>query len=184
MTNINIDENIISDFMAGSTDALKNIYDQTFNFVFNVIFKMVSSKEDAEDLTHDIYLKIYEKRNTYKNTTKFTTWLYRIAVNHTLNHIRRKKFFLTNILQFLVNNYGFITKNENTVIEKEETVNLVHNLLSKINEKNRICLVLKDLEDKSYIEIAEILNISIGNVKTRIHRGRQELAKLYKKEGH
>ncbi|MBU0580240.1 MAG: sigma-70 family RNA polymerase sigma factor [Candidatus Margulisbacteria bacterium] len=170
-------EEISNHFIAGEKEAFQALYEQTKDFLFRVIYKMVHNKEEAEDLMHDIYIKLFEKHNSYnKEKSSLKTWIYRLAVNHALNHIKRKRWFSGRLFKFLG------PEQEDGPAEKTiaaEEVRLVNNALSQVKEDYRACIILKDFEDKSYQEIAEILNINIGIVKTRLNRGRNQLIKIY-----
>ena len=167
-------------FLAGDKEALKILYSETAEMLYRVVFRMTGSREDAEDILHDVYIKAYEKRRSYRpELSSLRTWLYRIAVNHTLNVLKRRKWS-NNFTKFL----GFEVTERDTLddlLTTEEGQD-VQRLLQKVPENFRICLVLRDIEERSYEEIAGLLKLNTGTVKSRINRGRKILKVLYAKE--
>jgi len=177
----NINESLLIDhFIAGDVDALEQIYNETKDFVFRVIFKMVHNQLEAEDLMQDVFIKLFETRNKFLRQASLKTWIYRLAVNHTLNHIKKRKRAFARVLKFETDSpvvditEGFI---------EADNINLIQRLLDKINPDYKICLLLKENEKMSYENIAQTLGINIGTVRSRINRAKQHLVELYKKGG-
>ncbi len=161
-------------FVSGDLKAFETVYRETFKTIYQLVYRMTGSRQDAEDVTQDIYLRAYEKRGLYKKErSALSTWIYRIAVNYTLNSLRKKKRWSSDSL---VENSAAA----DVLIENLDEIDMVTDLLGKLNPDHKACLVLREVEDKSYDEIAEILGISIGTVHSRISRGRDQLKKLFK----
>ena len=173
-----IDKNVIISFQKGEMWAFKAIYTDISPFIYNIVLKMMKSPEETEDLTHDIFIKIYNNSKKFNHSVKFTTWAYRIAVNYTLNHIKRKKVLLTKLSELFF--HWDNGHNNEDPIEKLDIKEKVHHILSKIKPEFRICLILREFESQSYHDIADILNIGLGTVKSRINRGKVEFLKVYK----
>jgi RNA polymerase sigma-70 factor (ECF subfamily) len=173
---------LIEDFCRGDMEALQEIYAETKDFVYNVIYRMVYDKEETKDLMQDVYIKIFESRRNYNElSAAFTTWLYRIAFNHALNFVNRKKMITGKqlILESKSEKSELVTE---TIADQEDVASL-QRLLLKVRPKYRICVVLCDIERLSYEETARRLGINIGTVRSRLNRGRKELNELYRKEG-
>ncbi|MBT5855737.1 RNA polymerase sigma factor [bacterium] len=94
MESIQISDDTIRAFQNGNRSAFHEIYLATSSYIFNVVVKLTRNTQEAEDLAHDIYIKIYDARQKYNFSSQFTTWIYRIAVNHTLNQLKRNQTFL------------------------------------------------------------------------------------------
>ena len=175
-------ENYARDFLAGKPAALKALYADTSAMLYRVIFRMTGSREDAEDILHDVYIRAYDKRKSYRpELSGLRTWLYRIAVNHTLNVLKRRKWLGGHLGRI----FGAADERARDVLEDcadAEENQTAQRLLAAVPENFRICLVLRELEDRSYEEIAGLLKLSAGTVKSRINRGRKILQELYKKE--
>jgi RNA polymerase sigma-70 factor, ECF subfamily len=170
-----ITNKILTDFLAGDMQAYQKIYEETKSFVYNVVYKMVLNKPEAEDLMHDVYVKIYEKRAMYKKDYSINTWINRVAVNHVLNHIKRKKNFLVKMQDI-----SFFYKQQASEENKSEDIAL--KLLAKVGINHRLPIVLKDIHEMSYEDIAKIMRLPIGTIRSRLNRGRKRLRKLYEKE--
>jgi RNA polymerase sigma-70 factor (ECF subfamily) len=174
---MNITNKVLNDFLVGDMQAFQQIYEQSKSFVYNTIYKMVLRKQEAEDLMHDVYVKVYEKREMYNKEFSINTWINRIAVNHVLNHLKRQNNFLRKVQDikfFYEQNFS-----EETDVEEEGKA---YSLLKKIKPKYRLPIVLKDIQELSYEEVAKTLNLPIGTVRSRLNRGRRKLRELYEKE--
>lgn len=173
-------EDVIDSFVAGNQDVFEFIYQETSGFLFRVIYRMVKSRQEAEDLMQDVYIKIFENKKSYdKNKAAFNTWIYRIAVNHTLNHLKKRSRLVFTDLEITGHDY---TDDYLDKISSQEDLSVVRKALAGVKPDFRICLVLADVEGRTYEEIAAILNIKIGTVRSRLNRGRKALLEIYRKE--
>jgi RNA polymerase sigma-70 factor (ECF subfamily) len=167
-----IDQKTVVAFQAGNPEAFRKIYEITKQPVFSVIYRMVTSQPDAEDIMHDVYVRIFEKRHLYESEKAgLYTWIYQVAVNQALNALKKRKRFSAETLV------------EPSMKEKEDTADdreIAVGILQRINPDFKACLILREIEEKSYEEIATILNISIGTVRSRINRGRKEIKDILK----
>ncbi len=168
-------EKVLSDFFDGDMSAFQQIYEATKSFVYNTIYKMVLKKQEAEDLTQDVYVKVFEKRAMYNKEYSINTWINRIAVNHVINHINRQNNFIKKIQDI-----SFFYKQHS--IEETEQEDVALKLLEKIDAKFRMPIVLKDIQELSYEEVAQTMNLPIGTIRSRLSRGRKKLKELYEKE--
>jgi len=173
MTKVSID---VEAFRQGSMTEFQKLYEQTSKFVYNVIYKMITDSKEAEDLTHDVYVKIYEKRQSLKHVEYIKAWVYRLAINHTKNSLKRKTWLINNKKEVEM---FYKQQRSDQTAEKATEMQL---LLAKIAMKYRLPIILKDIEDCSYEEIASMLNVPIGTVRSRLNRGRAQLKALYLKE--
>lgn len=171
---MDIRETTADEFIMGNNAAFKTIYEATRGMLYAVIYRMTGNAEDAEDLLHDVYVRAYEKRHQFKKgKAALSTWLYSIAVNHTLNVLKQKKRW---------DNVVFDPAFEISMLEKlteQDDHNLVNTVLTRMNPDYRVCVILKDVEDKPYEEIAELLQIPVGTVRSRLNRGRAQLQTLF-----
>ncbi len=178
-----IERRVVERFLEGDKEAFREIYEKTKGYLYSIVYKMVYSRAEAEDLIHDIYIVVYKKRRTFNFSAQFTTWLYRVAVNHVINHLKRKRIMESKLVQF------FFTKDQETEdpdpFESQESGQAAKALLDKVKPEFRVCLVMHELEEIPYNRIAEHLGISIGTVKSRLNRAKKELSKAYEEEhGH
>ena len=143
-------------------------------------------KESIEDLLQEVFLKVYKNLNDYDPGFTFNSWIYRITHNEAISTIRKLKarpetvnFENEEGVSFLDILPSDIDLREDYV--KKELARKVHKLINQLPEKYRTVLVLKFLEDKSYEEIADILQIPMGTVATLINRAKEQFRKLAKK---
>jgi RNA polymerase sigma-70 factor (ECF subfamily) len=146
--------------------------------VFNMAFSFTRDREAADDLAQEIFIKAYYALGKFKFKSGFGTWLYRIAVNHIKDHLRKHK--KERHLSFDdVHHESKLAEVEadrrNDAREKETRIRLLHQALKSLPQKYRIIITLRDVQGHSYEEIASILDISPGTVDSRLHRARKML---------
>ena len=148
--------------------------------------KMIRNPDFAEDLVQDIFLKAFKSLKNYKNDYAFSTWLYRIATNHTIDYLRKKKLETLSIhaddsddthatIQ-LADEDSFT---DEPMIRRERK-NKVHEAIDQLPEKYKEVIIKRHIEEKSYQEIAEEMDITLGTVKAHIFRARELLYKYMK----
>ncbi|MBN1479622.1 sigma-70 family RNA polymerase sigma factor [candidate division KSB1 bacterium] len=179
------DEQLVTAFQHGERDAFDKLVLRYQDKVLNTCFRFLGDADEAHDATQDIFIKVYRALDRFKPRAKFSTWLYRIAVNHSLNLVRSKKrrsrlrtFSLLGAEQSQIGLIVDHAAHPDSRIEKKERSECVHRALEKLNEEQRIAIILHRFEDLSYKEIATIMNTSVSSVESRLFRARQKLAKL------
>ncbi len=147
--------------------------------VFNLAYQFTGAFEEAEDLTQDIFLKLYNSLDKYDFQRNFGAWLLTLAKNHLIDHYRRTKWEKVSRDDFeehlLASGPGF---NPEAGLDAEVDRKLIWESLNGLPAEIRLAVILRDIQDKSYDEIARILELPIGTVKSRINRGRLQLAKI------
>ena len=154
--------------------------------VYYLILRMVNNKDDAEDLTLEVFSKVYFNISMYAETHSFSTWLFKIASNHSIDFIRRKKNKKKpiNIDHPLKDdtNWYFELASEEPNPEKQlmikQKVKAIKDVIEILPEEIKIVIKLRVYEEMPYKDIAKILDVAIGTVKARLFRGRNILAKL------
>jgi len=153
--------------------------------IYNLCRRMLSQAQDAEDAAQDTFLKAYRNLGSFTPDASFTTWLYRIAINTCLDH--RKKPLWRSLFQKNAKGEEFMPAEPahgftpERLYEAKQLGELVQACLARLPVKLRAALVLKELEGCSYEEIAEALDVSLGTVKSRISRAREELRQMMRK---
>jgi RNA polymerase sigma-70 factor (ECF subfamily) len=150
--------------------------------IFQLVYRMTGNAHEAEDVAQEAFIRAYININSYDTNRKFSTWLYRIATNLTIDRIRKKKpdYYLdaevagTDGLTMYSQVAADIALPEEEV-ESMELQGEIQKQILKLPDKYRSVIVLKYIDELSLIEISEILEIPVGTVKTRIHRGREAL---------
>lgn len=159
--------------------------------IINTCFSFTNNTEDAQDLAQEVFIEIYNSIHKFRGDSLLSTWLYRIAINKSLNFVKKRK--LNKILGFSflfnenineINTQIFYKKsdsNTNDFIEHKERTKILFMALSSLPEKQRIAFALHKIDDVSYKNISEIMEISLPSVESLIHRAKINLQKkLYK----
>lgn len=152
--------------------------------VFSLAYRFLGNKEDAVELAQDVFLRIYRKINQYRFEALFVFWLQRITVNMCFNKIRTyKKDLLKRAADF---DYRVETADNSHergdplfIMEEEEKKVFMRECLGKLPPVYRMVVLLKDIEGFSYEEIAKLTKSSMGTVKSRLSRGREELKSIF-----
>jgi RNA polymerase sigma-70 factor (ECF subfamily) len=181
---------IVAELKAGSEEAYAWLIGEFQRPVYGLVYRMVSDPADAADTTQDVFLKVFRGMKHFHGESSLKTWIYRIAVHEAANRKRwwfRHKAHETSIEPGEADDTGGNAAMQNALTDRNdspfdsvahrEVQQRVDGELRKVTEPYRTALILRDLEDMAYEEIAEILQISLGTVKSRITRGRQELKK-------
>lgn len=133
---------------------------------------------DAEDLTQDSFLKVYKKRHLYNGSSSLYTWTYQIARNTVLDALRRDKIqrriFWWNETDTEPDDFK-ATESGDEALDRREQQQLLRRAMSRLSEKDRLIITMRDLEGMSYDEIAEVEKLAVGTVKSRLFTARQRL---------
>jgi RNA polymerase sigma factor (sigma-70 family) len=146
--------------------------------VFGIAYKFTGRFEEAEDLTQEVFFKVYKALDTYKREQDFSWWLVSISRNACIDYyrsVKRERKVLSGDLTDL-KNFRFQGLSPQGNLEVAERSKTLRRSLEELPDDLRIVLILRDLKGLSYREIADQLNLAEGTVKSRIHRGRAELA--------
>lgn len=166
----------------GDLEAFEQLVMMYQKQIYNLGYRMMGNEEDASDMTQEAFLKAFKSIKKFNLKSSFGTWLYRIAVNLCIDELRkRKRVRLYPIAhndnaedrgQQVVADCGDLPEE---VIEKNEVRVKVHRAINRLPEHHRTMIVLKDIQGRSYQEIADMLGINMGTVKSRISRARASL---------
>jgi len=190
--NISIDENLlIKRCRTGDSAAMEQLIIRYQDRIYNVILKMCGNSDDAAELTQEAFVKIIENIDKFRQGSKFYTWAFRIAVNLTLNHCKRSVKLGFKSLDARQQDGGDqsgwtlkdILANDNSTdpavaAQKKELWNTLIRVIVKLDEDQRTVVVLRDIEGMSYAEIADVLGVELGTVKSRLSRARSNLREL------
>lgn len=168
----------------GDQNVFAEIVDLYKDKIYQLCYRMLGNVHEAEDIAQEAFIRAYVNIDSFDINRKFSTWLYRIATNLTIDRIRKKKpdYYLdaevagaeglTMYSQIAAD--GVLPEDAVLSLELSDTI---QKKILKLPDKYRTVIVLKYIDELSLIEIGEILNIPVGTVKTRIHRGREALRK-------
>jgi RNA polymerase sigma-70 factor (ECF subfamily) len=180
------DPELVKRCLAGDNSAWEALLHNHTRKLYNLCYRFTGRPSEAEDLTQEVFTKIFQTLKTFDAAQgAFETWLARVARNHLVDHYRRtKKDRVTSSLEDEAS--GLEEKPSPTVepvarVESRERKELLQQALDRLSPDLREAVVLRDLQDLDYDEIAQVLGVPEGTVKSRINRGRLELARVIKR---
>jgi RNA polymerase sigma-70 factor (ECF subfamily) len=187
--NISIDEaTLVSQARAGNMASVEKLILKYQGRVYNTILKMCGNEADAAELAQDAFVRAIEGLKNFKGESSFYTWLFRIAVNLTLNFCKKNAKLSFQSLQEQIDEDTnrqlkdyLIDKSiaePSELAAKKEVHGLISKAIEKLEPQQRAVVILRDIEQMSYNEIAETLEMEIGTVKSRIARGRKNLREI------
>jgi RNA polymerase sigma-70 factor, ECF subfamily len=174
------DASLIAATLAGDTAAFGRLVGQYQDRLYNSLLRVLGSTEDAADITQDAFVQAFTKLGTFRGSSAFYTWLYRIAFNLAMSHARRgHKAVSLDGLKALVGEEPMdgAPAVESGLIQQER-IDLVHSALAQLGLDYRQILVLREIDGYSYEEIAEILELPVGTVRSRLFRARMNMRDL------
>jgi len=177
-----IAENIIS----GDEEAFRRLVNTYQKTVLNICYQFVHNRETAEDLTQEVFILVYSNMSFYRGESSLKTWISRIAVTRSLDHlkaVKRKKriFWFQNKFTLPLSGRAVPSADEHNPgynVEREERLRILDEALSKLPEKQKIAFLLSHHEDMSGREIGEIMNLSLASVESLIYRAKKNLKKI------
>ncbi|HEU5258506.1 MAG TPA: sigma-70 family RNA polymerase sigma factor [Vicinamibacterales bacterium] len=171
---------LIERCLKGDQRAWDDIVRLYWRKVFNVAYKFVGRQDEAEDLTQDIFLKLFKSLKTFDRRANFSTWLISVSRNLCIDHyrsMRREHDVVTHDVDVVTLARPSASDSPQAALEQRDRVALLRAALDKLAPSLRTAVMLRDIQELSYQEIAEKLGVPEGTVKSRINRGRTELSR-------
>jgi len=173
-------DSLIERCLKGDQRAWDEIVRLYWRKVFNVAYKFVGRQDEAEDLAQDIFLKLFRSLKTFDRRANFSTWLISVSRNLCIDHyrsMRREHDVVTHDVDVVTLARPSALDSPQVALERRDRVALLRAALDKLAPSLRTAVMLRDIQELSYQEIAEKLGVPEGTVKSRINRGRTELAR-------
>jgi RNA polymerase sigma factor (sigma-70 family) len=181
------DEVLIRNALNGEQEAYQELLNRYQKTVFHIVVKIIRNSDDAQDLVQETFMRAFNTLESYRSEFRFSTWLCKIAANCSIDYLRKKKIKAYSM------DKPFETKNgtveveledkganpEETLLRKQQMIS-IEEAIESLPPKYKQVIVYRHHDDKSYEEIARIMNIPIGTVKARIFRARELLKKKLK----
>jgi RNA polymerase sigma-70 factor (ECF subfamily) len=169
----------------GDEKAFRRIVERHNEQILNLCYRYLGNQEDAEEVAQDVFIRIYNAAGSYRPDAKLSTYLYRIAVNLSLNRIRdrkRKRFVSLEIFQHSRenNNTGEQPSNPEQLIEEKEKGQIIRKAIDSLPPNQKTAVILKRYQELSYEEIARVMNCSVSAVEARLHRAKLNLQQKLK----
>ena len=186
---------LIKGIQMADRQAFRTLVESYQKMVVNTCLGIVHNQSDAEDLAQEVFLEVFRNANQFRGDARLSTWLYRIAVNRSLNFMRanRRKRFWQSIEETFSggrNHSREISENRNdqpdNEIKDQQRRDMLHKAIDNLPERQRIAFTLNKYEDLSYLQVAEIMQLSVASVESLIHRAKKnlqdQLYECYKKK--
>ena len=180
------DYELVQVAILGDQKAYAELMDRYRQSVFHTMLKMVNNRDDADDLTIEAFGKAFNKLNSYAPRYAFSTWLFKIAINNCIDHIRKKRLHLLSIddpIEYdsdydYTHNIKAIQLDPEEKFIRDQKVQLMRSMLNKLSYKYRLMIELRFFEEKSYEEISVELGIPLGTVKAQLFRAKEILQEV------
>ncbi len=175
------DEELVRLVVAGQGEVFARLYERYHRRAYRLAWGMTAQREAAEDLTQEIFLRAYQKLGQFRGEASFATWFYRLAINCCLQSRQRAQKNLTESVEEaelirLLDGHSTNAYATEAAVLQQETQAIIHKALLSLKPDLRMVVILRNLEELSYDEIAERMNCSIGTVGTWLHRAHKLLA--------
>jgi RNA polymerase sigma-70 factor (ECF subfamily) len=180
------DQEVVLSARAGREAAYRELIRRYERPVFALLFRMVRDRELAEDLAQETFIKALNAIESYRPEFKFSSWIFKIANNAAIDHLRRRELDTLSLdgsphaetpeqMQATALQIGARQESPLDAVEAKELGGAIEQAIARLRPEYRSCILLRHVEGRAYEEIADILNLPLGTVKTYIHRARNEL---------
>lgn len=184
---MNSDEQLVKRCLQGDSQAFEDLAVKYQNKIYALSYRYMGNEEDAYDMAQEAFIKAYRSLRSFKGDSSFGTWMYRIATNVCLDELRRRKrrIIPLSLDEPLATRDGDEVEKEiadssptaDIVYEQKELSQYIQQVLDEMKPDHRATIILRDIMDLTYEEIAQVLDCSIGTVKSRLSRARDALRK-------
>ncbi len=181
------EEELVKQSIQGDTRAFEELVLQYHNKIYALAFRYMGNEEDAYDMAQEAFIKAFRSLRTFKGKSSFSTWLYRVTANVCLDELRRRKrrIVALSLDEPLATQEGDEVEKEiadsspgvDVIYEQKEFSQYIQQLLDEMKPEHKNAIILRDTMGFTYEEIAEVMNCSMGTVKSRISRARNVLRK-------
>ena len=176
----------IDRFLEGDDEAFTQLVMKYQHKVNNLCVRVLGDRDEAKDMAQEVFITVHKSLKNFRGDSLFSTWIFRVTINHCKNRIKflgRRAYYRSVSMDkpkelddgSLMQEFESGDPDPETLSLSNETQRLVQEAISQLDEDHRTAIVLRDIQDLSYEEIADVLEIKVGTVKSRIHRARSEL---------
>jgi RNA polymerase sigma-70 factor, ECF subfamily len=176
------DHQLIAECLDGNASSFGELVRRYQDRLFNTVYRLVDNADDAQDVVQDAFLNAYQSLDSFKGDSLFFTWLYRIAVNTAISFKRKRRAMVR------IDSTGShpviepLDTSEVTrpghAMEQAEQEQKIQQALGRLSPEHRTVLILKDMEGQKYEDMADLLGVPIGTIRSRLHRARLELREV------
>ena len=181
----NSEEQLIQDLRQGNRNAFRLLVESYQEKVLNTCYGFLHNRQDAEDTAQEVFLEVFRSIGAFRETSRLGTWIYRIAITKSLDHLRRmkRKKRMATLVQLFGKEIGDAeepaeTSTPHEILEDEERAKILKSAVDSLPENQRIAITLHRYEGFQYSAIAEIMGISLSSVESLLHRAKKNLKKI------
>jgi RNA polymerase sigma-70 factor (ECF subfamily) len=177
------DHRLIAECLEGRTAAFGELVCRYQDRLFNTVYRLLDNAEDAQDVVQEAFLNAYQSLNSFKGDSQFYTWLYRIAFNTAISLKRKQRVVLSlhnpreDGADVEPHDASEFSQPEHA-LQRAEEERRIQQALNRLSPEHRAVLIMKDMEGQKYETMAEVLQVPIGTIRSRLHRARLELREL------
>lgn len=174
------DQELVQRTLDGDMDSFSVLVERYQKQIFSLTYRLTNDPEEAQDLAQEVFIHIYKVLGKYDQERKFFSWMYKVATNVCYNALRRGKKEQTVALDKVIEIVPLISNSEThpeEYFQRRETQDIVRKAVAELPDKYRLPLVLRYLEDLTYKEIAEYMDLPLTTIETRLYRGKAMLQK-------
>jgi len=175
-TNPDVDAELVERYLAGDTAAFDEIMVRYERQIYRICYRFVENREDAMDLAQEVFIKAFEHLATFRRESSLKTWLYRIAMNHCINHVKKHSQEFVEVMEYT----GSVHSRVQDQLEEREQREHFRRLVKLLPPKQKAILEMRINEQLSYEEIAKISGRSISTIKASVFFALEKLRKLVK----
>jgi len=175
-----VENSLVEDIISGDEHAFRKLVEANVTMIMRVIMSFGITREDAEDLSQDVFIDVYNNIRKFRKESELSTWLYRIAINKSINFARKNKsnqwVNRSNDEIFVDDNDIIVGSTEDNLLI-EERRKILYNSIRKLPKNQRIAFTLNKLDDFSYKDISRVMKVSLSSVESLLHRAKKNLQK-------
>ncbi|MEO1049579.1 MAG: RNA polymerase sigma factor [Bacteroidota bacterium] len=179
------DDDLVTLLIKGDQAAFKQLVERFQNIVFNTCLNFLTNQEDAEDATQEVFIEVFNAIDQFKGQSKLSTWIYRIAVTKSLEHIRRRKSKKRwAFMQSLFGNEDQIwapsrdaNDHPGAMMENKERSKVLFSAIDQLPDNQRVAFTLHKIDGQSYQEVSQIMELSVSSVESLMFRAKKNLQK-------
>ena len=168
------EKEMIKAILEGDQKAFKLLVDTYQLMVVNTCHAFVHDRNEAEDIAQDVFIQVFESLGKFRFESKLSTWLYRIAVNRSINHCKSPR---GRAIKVDIESWKQMPQQQ--LLEEQEQLELLHRAIDRLPENQRTALILNKYEELSYKEIAEVMGVTLSSVESLLFRAKNNLEKIF-----
>ena len=178
---------IIKQVLGGDADAFEHIVKKYEKKVYNLALRYLKNRDDALDLSQEVFIQVYNNLAQFRGDSQFSTWIYRVTYNKCVDMLRKTQKLRRNVVMSTDDENFFETRDCRASIEEDyegrETLVTVMKIIDTLPSEQRDVVILRYIKDLSYSQIADVLGIAEGTIKSRLNRARLKIKEQLKESG-